>query len=181
MTADPATPAAAGTVTPMAVPTRRSHRFRTLAVAAVLATGLAACSDADTTAEVDTGGEVELIPAESTVAGDPPAETETETEPEPEAADPTGAADPAAAATVLYDASVAGDRVAAATVAEPDAVDAVFAAEPGPYALYSGCDSGEFDISGCLFRDRTTDNTIQFDMERRGDAWVVVSAFASAG
>lgn len=175
----------------MADPTRRFRHLRPIVVAAVLVAGVAACSDDDATAEVEPAGEVELIPAESIDAGDPTTSTEPEPEgdPDPEAggepdtgaAAPTGAPDPATAATTLYDASVVDDRATAATVAEPDAIDAVFAAEPGPYALYSACDSGEFDISGCLFRDRTTNNTIQFDMERRGDAWVVVNAFASTG
>jgi hypothetical protein len=166
---------------------RRSRLLPPIAAAAVLVTGIAACSDDDTTAEVEPAGEVELIPAESTVVDDPPDSTdpapETGPDGEPDAGttDPVGAPDPAAAATTLYDAAVADDRATAATVAEPDAVDAAFAVEPGPYALYSACDSGEFDISGCLFRDRTTDDTIQFDMERRDGGWVVVNVFASAG
>lgn len=159
----------------------RTRRLRTIVVAAALVAGVAACSG-DDVAEDEPAGEVELIPAQSTVVDDPTDGPDPEpTEPEPEVAEPTGASDPAAAATTLYDASVAGDRATAATVAEPDAVDAAFAVGPGPYALYSACDSGEFDISGCLFRDRTTDNTIQFDMERRGDGWVVVNVFASTG
>lgn len=115
-------------------------------------------------------------PDESTASPDDSA-TSTETE----GAGPEGAGEPAAAATELYDAFVADDRSAAAEVAEAEAVDNVFEATPGPYALYSDCDSGEFDVSGCLFRDRTTNNTIQFEMERRGETWVVINAFFSPG
>lgn len=162
----------------------RRSRSLVASLALVLTLGVAtvSCADDDADApEDESGGEIELIPAESTVVDDPPAGSEPEPEPEAEAVEPVGASDPGTAATVLYDASVAGDRSTAATVAESDAIDAAFAAEPGPYGLYSACDSGEFDVSGCLFRDRTTDNTIQFDMERRGDAWVVVNVFASTG
>lgn len=93
---------------------------------------------------------------------------------------PVGAATPADASAALYAAFVAGDRAAAARVAEPVAIDAVFAAAPGPYQPYRGCDTGEFGTSGCLYRDRSTNHTIQFDLERRGTAWVVTSGFYSA-
>ena len=96
-------------------------------------------------------------------------------------AGPTGVADAATAATKLYDAWVAGDRQAAATIAEPTAVDAIFSATPGLYELYRGCDTGEFDTGGCLFRDRSTNNTIQIDVERRDTGWVVSGAFFSPG
>lgn len=88
---------------------------------------------------------------------------------------PTGAANPELSAQRLYDAWQAGDRGAAQTVAEPSAVDGIWAAAPGHYKIYSGCDTGEFNDSGCLFRGAA--GTIQMTMERRGTAWVVVEAF----
>lgn len=93
---------------------------------------------------------------------------------------PVGAGSPADASAALYAAFVAGDRAAAARVAEQPAIDAVFSAVPGPYQPYRGCDTGEFGTSGCLYRDRSTNHTIQFDLERRGDAWVVTNGFYSA-
>lgn len=94
---------------------------------------------------------------------------------------PVGADTPDSAAATLYQAFTTGDRAMAAAVAEPAAVEAVFAATPGPYQPYRGCDTGEFDTSGCLYRDRSTNNTIQFDMTRRGAKWVVTGAFFSPG
>lgn len=96
-----------------------------------------------------------------------------------EPTEPTGLPDAAAAATELYDAWVADDRAAALTIADPAAVDAIFAATPGPYKLYRGCDTGEFDTGGCLFRDRSTNNTIQIDVEKRATGWVVARTFFS--
>ena len=96
-----------------------------------------------------------------------------------EPTEPTGLPDAAAAATELYDAWVADDRAAALTLADPAAVDAIFAATPGPYKLYRGCDTGEFDTGGCLFRDRSTNNTIQIDVEKRATGWVVARTFFS--
>jgi len=93
---------------------------------------------------------------------------------------PVGAATPADATAALYAAFQAGDKAAAAKVAEQPAIDAVFAAVPGPYEPYRGCDTGEFGTSGCLYRDRSTNHTIQFDLEKVGDAWVVQTAFYSA-
>ena len=74
---------------------------------------------------------------------------------------------------------MADDRAAALTIADPAAVDAIFAATPGPYKLYRGCDTGEFDTGGCLFRDRSTNNTIQIDVEKRATGWVVAGTFFS--
>ena len=91
---------------------------------------------------------------------------------------PTGSPSPREAAQRLYDTWKAGDRPSALLVATPDAVDGMFATAPGDYSLYNDCDSGEFDTSGCLFRGNS--GTIQFNMERKGAAWVVVEALFSA-
>lgn len=95
------------------------------------------------------------------------------------AAPPVGAPDAATAAQTLYDAWVANDKVTASRVAEQAAIDAVWAAVPGPYQLYRGCDTGEFETGGCLFRDRTTNHTIQVDLTKRDGMWVVTGAFYS--
>lgn len=94
---------------------------------------------------------------------------------------PVGRPEPADAARFLYDAWGLDDRALALTVAEPEAVDAMFEAPPGPYELYRGCDAGEFDTGGCMFRDRTTNNTLQVNLERRADQWVVTGVIFSAG
>ena len=91
---------------------------------------------------------------------------------------PVGLPDQEAVATKLYDAWVADDRVTAATVADPAAVDAMWQAAKGDYSLYNSCSTGEFDTSGCLFRGGP--GTIQIDLEKRGDNWVVAGAFYSA-
>jgi hypothetical protein len=83
-------------------------------------------------------------------------------------------------AKALYAAWNADDRVAAARVAEPTAIDAIWKAVKGSYEFYSACDSGEFGTGGCLYRDRATGQTIQIDMEKRGENWVAVGAFYSA-
>lgn len=91
---------------------------------------------------------------------------------------PTGEASPRAAADRLYETWKAGDRPSALVVATPEAVDGIWATAPGDYVLYNDCDSAEFDTSGCLFRGDS--GTIQFTMERQGQAWVVIEALFSA-
>lgn len=98
----------------------------------------------------------------------------TTTEPRPD-----GAATPADAAHALYQAWVDDDREAAARVALPEAIDSMWTAVHGPYELYRHCDDGEFDTSGCLFRDRSTNHTIQISLERRDGVWVIVGTFYS--
>lgn len=88
-----------------------------------------------------------------------------------------GAADPEQAAVTLYAAWQAGDRGAAATVAEVAAVDGVFAAAPGEYRPYNRCNTGEFGQSSCLYRGDP--GTIQFNMKERDGAWVVTVAIFS--
>jgi hypothetical protein len=77
----------------------------------------------------------------------------------------------------LYDAWIADDRATAATVADQAAIDNLWPAPKGDYSLYNKCSSGEFDTSGCLFRG--ANGTIQIDLEKRGDNWVVAGTFYS--
>lgn len=77
---------------------------------------------------------------------------------------PVGLPDQEAVATSL-DAWVADDRVTAATVADPAAVDAMWQAAKGDYSLYNSCSTGEFDTSGCLFHGGP--GTIQIDLEKQ--------------
>jgi hypothetical protein len=90
---------------------------------------------------------------------------------------PVGLPDQEAVATKLYDAWIADDKVTAATVADPAAIEAMWQAAKGDYSLYNSCSTGEFDTSGCLFRGAP--GTIQIDLEKRGDNWVVAGAFYS--
>lgn len=90
---------------------------------------------------------------------------------------PVGLPDQEAVAQKLYDAWKANDKVTAATVADPVAIDNIWRAAPGDYSLYNSCSTGEFDTSGCLFRGNP--GTIQIDLEKRGDNWVVAGAFYS--
>jgi hypothetical protein len=151
---------------------------RSLAVAllcAALAVGVAACS----------GSSDEATPATTTAAPAPSTTTTTAATTAPPTPTtlpaPVGRPEAKDAALVLYDAWTKGDRVGAAQVADPAAIDAFFLSVPGPYELYRGCDTGEFDTGGCLFRDRSTNNTIQVDVERRDGNWVVAGAFFSPG
>lgn len=90
---------------------------------------------------------------------------------------PVGRPDPHEAAKVLYDAWKASDRVTAATVADSTAVDSMWQTAPGDYKLYNKCNTGEFGSSACLYRGAP--GTIQFAMEQRDTAWVVVEAVFS--
>jgi hypothetical protein len=94
------------------------------------------------------------------------------------AAAPVGLPDQEAVAQKLYDAWKANDKATAATVADQAAIDNFWPAAPGDYSLYNSCSTGEFDTSGCLFRG--ANGTIQVDLEKRGDNWVVSGAFWSA-
>lgn len=142
-------------------------------VAAALGILAPACSSGSSDATKDTkvsigdGATVEqttTTAAETTVAATVPAA-------------PTGLPEQEAAAVKLYDAWFADDRVTAATVADPAAVDAMWQTARGDYSLYNQCSTGEFDTSGCLFRG--ANGTIQIDLEKRGDNWVVAGAFYS--
>ena len=170
----------------MAIPLRAVRGLASATVVVALGVGAVACgSDAGGGSESGTEsgteiGEAVTLEASSTTTTSL-ATTTTTAAPPTTAAEPSGLPDPAAAATKLYDAWVAGDRATAATIADPAAVEAIFAAAPGPYQLYRGCDTGEFDTGGCLFRDRSTNNTIQVDVERRASGWVVSGTFFSPG
>ncbi|MGN6694480.1 MAG: hypothetical protein ACTHN0_09895 [Aquihabitans sp.] len=87
---------------------------------------------------------------------------------------PVGLPDQEAVAQKLYDAWKANDKATAATVADAAAIDNMWRAAPGDYSLYNSCSTGEFDTSGCLFRGNP--GTIQIDLEKRGDNWVVAGA-----
>lgn len=141
-------------------------------IGAVLAVGLAACSGSSDAATSTTSTTVAPTSSTTSTTVAPTSTTLPAPVGRPEAKD---------AALVLYDAWTKGDRVGAAQVADVAAIDAIFLAVPGPYELYRGCDTGEFDTGGCLFRDRSTNNTIQVDVERRDGNWVVAGAFFSPG
>lgn len=148
---------------------------RTAAIAAALAlAGLAtACGSSAPAAssEVSLGPDATTVTAPSTTAAP------TTTAPTTTAPVTTGRGNPEEAAKTLYDAWYAGDKVTAGTVATQTALDDMWQTPKGDYGLYSGCDSAEFDTSGCLFRG--ANGTIQFTMERRGDLWVVIEALYS--
>lgn len=164
---------------------------RALAAAAVTTlsfVALAGCSDSDSGGATDTDSDTSTEVGEAvTVVSTPdaPVTTETTATTEPQTATtvvaPAGAPTGEDAALTLYDAWTKDDRVGAATVAEPAAIDVMWTATPGPYELYRGCDDGEFDTGGCLFRDRSTNNTIQINLEKRDDMWIVVGTFFSEG
>ncbi len=173
---------------PAPLRTTRPVVASTLAAVLLATLVLSACTS-DAGSDVGSGGHTKLVPPvttqltapSSTSSSTPPATATSTAAATTTLPAPVGAATPAVATAALYQAFQRGDRAAAAMVAEPAAIDAVFGAAPGPYALYSGCDTAEFDTSGCLYRDRSTNNTIQFDMTKRGNAWVVTGAFFSAG
>ncbi|HEX2576216.1 MAG TPA: hypothetical protein VHK88_07685 [Aquihabitans sp.] len=162
----------------MPSPSRALRRAAPIAVAAALCLAPLGCSDDGDAEDAQVGSGATAVPSSTTApttATTAPPTTPTTL------AGPTGVPTGEEAARKLYDAFAAGDRAAAATIAEPAAIEAVFAAVPGPYELYRGCDTGEFDTGGCLFRDRSTNNTIQIDLERRDTGWVVTGAFFSPG
>ena len=149
-------------------------------VCAALLFVVAGCSEDTETGDPDTptvlGEGAAVENPEHTTTTEAPEVTSTTTPPPP-----VGRPEAADAARFLYDAWGLDDRALALTVAAPEAVDAMFEAPPGPYELYRGCDAGEFDTGGCMFRDRTTNNTLQVNLERRADQWVVTGVIFSAG
>lgn len=152
-------------------------RLLVIAVSSCVVLAAACSSDGD---DDGNGGTVSVLPPVSVTSTSLPEASVTTAAPTTTTpAPPTGRPEAEDAAQVLYESWVADDRAGAATVAEPEAIDAVWAAVPGPYELYRGCDTGEFDTGGCLFRDRSTNHTIQMSLERRGDNWVVTGAFFS--
>lgn len=152
-----------------------SRRLVLVGLSLALPASVAACSGSSGS----DGGPTSLGPAVSVESSTTaPAPTVA---PSTTLAAPVGTATGAEAAQALYDAWGRNDRAAASTVADVAAIDAMWASTPGPYQLYRGCDTGEFDTGGCLFRDRSTNNTIQVDLARRDGKWVVTGAMFSAG
>jgi hypothetical protein len=141
-------------------------------LAPACSSGSGSDSGKDAEVEVTGGTPVERATTTTTTA----AEGET-TVPTTAPAAPAGLPDQEAAAKKLYDAWFADDKVTAATVADPLAIDAMWQTARGDYSLYNQCSTGEFDTSGCLFRGNL--GTIQIDLEKRGDRWVVAGAFYS--
>ncbi|MCU1357605.1 MAG: hypothetical protein JWM89_3023 [Acidimicrobiales bacterium] len=146
--------------------------------ALVLAIGLVVAAAGCTTSEGSDGasprqkpdiGSAATLQATTSTAGDTTTTATKATVPAT-----TGVTDALEAAQKLYDAWKAGDHAGAAQVATQEAVDGIWATPPGDYAPYNHCDTGEFTTGGCLFRGNS--GTIQFDLEKRGDLWVVVGA-----
>jgi hypothetical protein len=159
-------------------PTSLARRVATLAVTLLAVASLAACGSDDGDAATDPTVTAEIGDAATVTSSTAAApEPEPSEPPATEPAAPVGAADPGEAAATLYAAWKAGDRTVAATVADPVAVDGVFAAAPGDYALYNRCDTGEFGSSSCLYRGDP--GTIQFAMTERDGTWVVTNAIFS--
>lgn len=161
----------------------RSRRPRLLLVAgllaavAVLAAGCGGESrgDEDTAVtllepEYERNDEV----TETTEPADPVDREAVEQSTETEQVPLIGSETPQGAMEQLYGAWRSGDRDNALVVAETPAVDGIWQAPEGDYALYRGCDTGEFDTTGCLYRGDP--GTIQFEMENRDGRWIVVMA-----
>ena len=165
--------------------TRSARLLRTRPALAALGLGLAgtlalagcgaAGSDGAGSDDVEIGADAPTTDVETPATDTEPTES---TQPAPDTPAPaatTGMAEPREAALRLYDAWFADDRATAATIAEPEAVEEMWKTARGDYSIYSGCDSAEFTVSGCLFRG--ANGTIQMTMERRGDLWIVIEAF----
>ncbi|MCB1041042.1 MAG: hypothetical protein R2701_07425 [Acidimicrobiales bacterium] len=149
------------------------HALRTIVIVGALgaiAVGCGGSSEGKADTQVDSSAAT--LDATTTDAATTSAVPETTT-----TLAPVGLPNQDDVATRLYDAWVANDKVTAATVADPAAVEAMWLAAPGSYYLYNHCSSGEFDTSGCLFRGNP--GTIQIDLEKRGENWVVSGAFYS--
>lgn len=158
-------------------PMSRMRRILLPAFVVLLATAAVACGSDDSSSGPDgTGSAGTEVGVTTTTEGSTVAETTTTTEPP----GPTAGAETASqAALALHGAWVADDREAAAGIAEPEAIEGFWAATPGEFVLYSGCDDGEFDTGGCMFRNWSNNHTIQVSLERRDIGWVVTSAFFS--
>jgi len=149
-------------------------------LALVLTVSLAACGGSDeksdSTVPPTIGDAVSVQSTDST--GSSSATTETS---DPTvttiAGGPVGTPEADRAAADLYAAWKQNDKTAAARVADPSAVAALFASPAGDFRLYNKCNTGEFDSAACLYRGDA--GTIQFRMSKRGDNWVVVEAFYS--
>jgi len=152
-----------------------------VAVAGLVVLGAASCSKTsngdnssqDTSTNVGDGA-TSIERSSTTTSTTAPASTTT-------LAPAVGRPEAKDSALTLYNAWKVNDRATASQVADVSAIDSMFAAVPGNYELYRGCDTGEFDTGGCLFRNRSNNDTIQIDVEKRNGQWVVTDAYFSAG
>lgn len=161
---------------PSAITRPRLRPVTATALTALLSLGALAGCGGDDEGGIDRDAPAEVGSATSvtnTTATSAPATTAGPTTAPP----PVGVADPEEAAATLYAAWKIGDRATAASVAEPAAVEGVWAAAPGDYRLYNKCNTGEFGQSSCLFRGDP--GTIQFNMKQHETTWVVTGAIFS--
>ncbi|MGI8664173.1 MAG: hypothetical protein ACR2LQ_13340 [Acidimicrobiales bacterium] len=86
-------------------------------------------------------------------------------------------ADPSAAAAALLDAWKAADERGAATIAEPAAVQALFAAGTPATVEARGCSDAKYDPAQCVFR--TDVGEVQVRTTMQGGGWVVDQARVS--
>jgi hypothetical protein len=100
-----------------------------------------------------------------------PPPTTTTVPPQPQAT-------PGAAATRLIDAWHAGDRVTAAVVASPAAVDVVFGIPPGTMQA-RGCNQSGVSPSYCVYR--TSVGELQLKLTNDGPGWLVADAILGTG
>ena len=159
----------------------RPARLGSVVMAGLLLVGAVGCSKTsngdngakDTSTNVGEGTSI-VRTSSTTTSTTAPATTAT-------LAKPVGRPEAKDSALTLYNAWKVNDRATASQVADPSAIDAMFASAPGDYELYRGCDTGEFDTGGCLFRNRANNDTIQIDVEKRNGQWVVANAYFSPG
>lgn len=87
-------------------------------------------------------------------------------------------ATPRGAVEQLVSAWRAGDRAAAARVADATAVRNIFTQPAGGFELY-GCDSGEFTTSTCNYRNRSTAGYAQITADKQAAGWIVTAVYMS--
>ncbi|MCB1031203.1 MAG: hypothetical protein KDA95_07680 [Acidimicrobiales bacterium] len=153
---------------------KRKFTAAALGAAMAISLGLGACggsSDEPSDTKIDDNA-ASIDATETTTTEVAPEQTTTTV-----AAAPTGLPDQQDVVLKFYDAWFADDRVTAATVADQMAIDNMWKTPRGDYHAYNKCSTGEFDTSGCLYRGNL--GTIQFDLEKRGDNWVVAGAMFS--
>jgi ABC-type transport system substrate-binding protein len=125
----------------------------------------------------DEASESSLIPPETTDASSTASTDSTttaSTAPTTTApSTPTSFADTARdAVNELKAAWEAGDQARARAIAPGDVVDALFLVPADGFEIY-GCDSGEFETSGCNFRNRATEAFIQVTAVRSDAGWQI--------
>lgn len=138
-----------------------------------LALALAACGgdDGDDATPSTTTEAAGTTPPTSTTTAPTESTEPASTEPSQPTAFTTEARD---AANELLAAWQAGDQARARAIAPGDVVDALFLVPPDGYAVY-GCDTGEFDTSGCNWRNRATGGYINVGMQRSEAGWQVAT------